>query len=407
MAVQGTATPTPAANDTGEGLLELFTVLQRSLEQLVATQGRLVATLILLVVLLLSVVIVPAALSRLRSVTSDRAGDWLQVMADYTPTTIRGVFLRIAQFSMVVLVVVSFLIVWGVLDIVQTVGPYLDGSDQSVLATIQTIVLVMLAFVLSDQMQRWIGRFSQAVTGFTEHQEEILLRLGQVTVFVTIGATIFAVWGIDLSGLLVGAGFLGIVVGLAARQTLGSLIAGFVLMFSRPFTIGDWVLIGEQEGIVTDITVFNTRLENFDGEFVIIPNDRVSDRAVTNRSRKGLLRLTVDIGVDYDTDVDRAMDLAREAMTDIEHVVDSPTPDVVPKDFGDSAVVMELRFWIDHPTPPRKWRAISAVVRGVKATFDEEDIAIPFPQRTLSNRVDAADEKSLEGGVEMRPDGDG
>nr|WP_225307795.1 MULTISPECIES: mechanosensitive ion channel family protein [unclassified Haloarcula] len=405
--MQGTATPTPAASDTGEGLLELFTVLQRSLEQLVATQGRLVATVILLVVLLFSVVAVPAALSRLRAVAADRTGDWVQVMADYTPTTIRGVFLRIAQFSMVVLVVISFLIVWGIFDVVQTVGPYLDGSDQSVLATIQTVVLVMLAFVLSDQMQRWISRFSQAVTGFTEHQEEILLRLGQVTVFVTIGATVFAVWGIDLSGLLVGAGFLGIVVGLAARQTLGSLIAGFVLMFSRPFTIGDWVLIGEQEGIVTDITIFNTRLENFDGEFVIIPNDRVSDRAVTNRSRKGLLRLTVDIGVDYDTDVDRAMDLAREAMADIEHVVDSPTPDVVPKDFGDSAVVMELRFWIDHPTPPRKWRAISAVVRGVKATFDEEGISIPFPQRTLSNRVDTADGESPEHGVEMRPDGDG
>ncbi|MFB6224053.1 MAG: mechanosensitive ion channel family protein [Haloarcula sp.] len=405
--MQGTTTPTPATNETREGLLELFTVLQRSLEQLVAAQGRLIATLILLVILLLSVVIIPAALSRLRALTADRTGNWLQFIANYTPTTIRGLFLRIAQLSMVMLVAISFLIVWGVLDVVQMVGPYLDGSDREILATVQTAILVMLAFVLSDQMQRWISQFSQAVTGFTEHQEEILIRLGQVTVFVTIGTTIFAVWGIDLSGLLVGAGFLGIVVGLAARQTLGSLIAGFVLMFSRPFTIGDWVLIGDQEGIVTDITIFNTRLENFDGEFVIIPNDSVSDSAVTNRSRKGLLRLTVDVGVDYDADVEQAMDLAREALADIEHVVDSPTPDVVPKNFGDSAVVMELRFWIDHPTPPRKWRAISAVVRGVKATFDEEDIDIPFPQRTLSSRVEDTTEETTEHGMEMRPDGDG
>ena len=80
---------------------------------------------------------------------------------------------------------------------------------------------------------------STARNGFTDHPEEILLRVGQVAIFVTVGASIFAVWNVNIGGLLVGAGFLGIVVGLAARQTLGSLIAGFVLMFSRPLTIGD------------------------------------------------------------------------------------------------------------------------------------------------------------------------
>ena len=105
--------------------------------------------------------------------------------------------------------------------------------------TIQTAVLIMFAFVASDQLKRWVERMSTARNGFTDHQEEILLRVGQVAIFVTVGASIFAVWNVNIGGLLVGAGFLGIVVGLAARQTLGSLIAGFVLMFSRPLTIGD------------------------------------------------------------------------------------------------------------------------------------------------------------------------
>ncbi len=171
-----------------------------------------------------------------------------------------------------------------------------------------------------------------------------------------------------------------------------------------PVHIGDWVLIDEQEGIVTDITDVNTRLENFDGEFVIIPNDRVSDRAVTDRSRKGLLRLTVDIGVDYDTDVDRAMDLAREAMPD------SRTPSIhrrrmSPKDFGDSAVVMDSG-WIDRPSARRWWRARTATISAVSEAFDEEGIAIPFPQRALSNRVDpSADVAGRRRGD--APDGDG
>jgi len=379
-----------AATDANRGLFEVVRAFQETLTDLAATQGRAVATVVLLVTLLGGVVVLPAVLSRLRDVAVDRWGgdqtsSLVQLVARYTPTTFRGLLLRTAQLTLLSVVVVSFLIVWGI-DVAGALQPYLQNRDPTLVPTIQTIVLVMLAFVASDQLQRWIDRFSTALSDFTEHQEEILLRVGQVTIFVTVGAAIFAVWSVNIGGLLVGAGFLGIVVGFAARQTLGSLIAGFVLMFSRPFTIGDWVVIGDQEGIVTDITIFNTRLENFDGEFVVIPNDRVSDSAITNRSRKGLLRLTMDVGVDYDTDVDTAMDLAREAMAGVGDVVDSPPPQVVPKSFGDSAVVMELRFWIDHPTPPRKWRAVSAVVRAVKSAFEEQDVAIPFPQRTLTMR---------------------
>ncbi|WP_262180698.1 mechanosensitive ion channel family protein [Haloarcula laminariae] len=388
-----------AATDANKGLLDLVRTFQEILEGLAASQGRVVATALLVAVLVLTVVVIPAVLSRLRAAATDRMGDgnWLQAVAAYTPTTFRGLLLRTAQLTVLSVVVVSFLVVWGVADVAATLRPFLENRDPTLVPTIQTIVLIMLAFVASDQLQRWIERFSTALSDFTDHQEEILLRVGQVTIFVTIGATIFAVWQINVGGLLVGAGFLGIVVGLAARQTLGSLIAGFVLMFSRPFTIGDWVVIGDQEGIVTDITIFNTRLENFDGEFVVLPNDRVSDSAITNRSRKGLLRLTLDVGVDYDTDVDTAKELAREAMVGVGDVVDSPPPQVIPKSFGDSAVVLELRFWIDHPTPPRKWRAVSAVVRSVKAAFDEEGIDIPFPQRTLTMRDEQASSEAAGG----------
>ncbi|PSP49566.1 mechanosensitive ion channel protein, partial [Halobacteriales archaeon QH_1_68_42] len=209
-----------------------------------------------------------------------------------------------------------------------------------------------------------------------------------LSLFAVVGLGLLTVWGTELRGLLVGAGFLGIVVGLAARQTLGSMLAGFVLMFSRPFTIGDWVRVGDQDGIVTDITIFNTRLENFDGEFVVIPNDKVSNQAIINRSQKGLLRLRVDVGIDYADDPDHAKQVALEAISDLPEVVNAPPPQVFPKSFGDSAVVMEMRFWIDHPTPPRKWKAVSAVVTSVKEAFEAEGIKIPFPQQELSGRAE-------------------
>jgi small-conductance mechanosensitive channel len=299
-----------------------------------------------------------------------------------------GVVLRLAQSGLVVAGVVTLLFTWEYGFYVDETVRYLEGQTKLVGRLVGSLVLFLLAYVGARVVSEHVDDLGKQTEWITEHQEEIVLRVSQLAYFSVIGLAALTIWNVNLEGLLVGAGFLGIVVGLAARQTLGSLLAGFVLMFSRPFTIGDWVRIGDQEGIVTDITIFNTRLENFDGEFVVMPNDRVSNQAITNRSQKGLLRLRVDVGIDYADDPDHARQVALEAISAQSEVVDAPPPQVFPKSFGDSAVVMEMRFWIDHPTPPRKWKAVSAVISAVKESFEEEDIKIPFPQQELSGRAE-------------------
>jgi small-conductance mechanosensitive channel len=85
-------------------------------------------------------------------------------------------------------------------------------------------------------------------------------------------------------------------------------------------------------------------------------------------------------------------------MKSVDMVTDAPPPQVIPKSFGDSAVVLELRFWIDNPSPPRKWQAVSGVVRAVKSDFEAAGIKIPFPQRELSGRAET-------GGFRVHGDG--
>jgi small-conductance mechanosensitive channel len=176
---------------------------------------------------------------------------------------------------------------------------------------------------------------------------------------------------------------------MAARQTLGALLAGFVLMFSRPFEIGDWVEVDGMEGIVTDISIVNTRIQTFSGEYVMIPNDIVSGEKIVNKSRKGRLRVEVEVGVDYDADVERAADLAKQTMKDCDEVLTVPTPQVVLKEFGDSAIVLGLRGWIDKPSARRQWRARTEVIEEVKKAFDREGVKIPFPQRELAGREES------------------
>ncbi|MCG1003593.1 MULTISPECIES: mechanosensitive ion channel family protein [Halobacterium] len=251
-----------------------------------------------------------------------------------------------------------------------------------------SVMFLVGVYVGTGVLHRAVSRFVKRTEGISDHQAEITYRIIQISVYVIALVIVLNLWGIELGGLLIGAGFAGIVLGMAARQTLGAVIAGLVLMFSRPFEIGDWVKIGDKDGIVTDITIVNTRLQTFDGEYVMLPNDLVGSDEVVNRSRKGRLRIHVEVGVDYTADVDEAMDLAKEAMGDVEDILTVPRPQVVLKEFGDSAVVLDLRFWIDKPSARRKWRAQTAVISAVKSAFDEAGMKIPFPQREVSGRAE-------------------
>ncbi|KAB1193880.1 mechanosensitive ion channel [Haloferax sp. MBLA0076] len=242
------------------------------------------------------------------------------------------------------------------------------------------------AYVVTTVLGRLIKEVASTRPEISDHQREIIFRLAQVSTYLVAFVVILGVWQADLGGILVGAGFLGIVVGMAARQTLGALIAGFVLMFSRPFEIGDWVEVGNHEGIVTDITVVNTRIQTFDGEYVMIPNDVVSSESLVNRSRKGRLRLDIEVGVDYEADLDHAASVAQEAVEELDETLSVPQPQIVAKRFDDSAVVLGVRPWIDRPTARRKWQTQTAVIGAVRDAFEEEDITIPFPQRELSSR---------------------
>jgi small-conductance mechanosensitive channel len=150
---------------------------------------------------------------------------------------------------------------------------------------------------------------------------------------------------------LIGAGVLGIVVEVAARQTLGAMLVGFVLMFSRAFEVGDWIEVVEDEGIVTDIAIVTTRIRTVDAE--------------------------------------RAAEVVQDAVETLDEPMTVPTPQVVLERFDDSAVILGVRYWIDNPSARRRWRSKTAVIGEVKRAFEDAGIKIPFPQRELMGREEA------------------
>lgn len=331
---------------------------------------------ILITVAVISVVVGLRYLARLWF-TSDRSRSG---QGSRTRVAVSGIVTVLSSLG-----VVALIGVWGLFDPLASAYRELElGSlgGEIVLST----VLLGAAYSFTSFIGRVIEEVARTRAQISDHHREIVYRLTQVTLYTIVGLTVVTLFTDNIGSLLVGAGFLGIVVGMAARQTLSAVIAGFVLMFSKPFEIGDWVEVGDNEGIVTRITIVNTCLQTFDGEYVMIPNDTVSSQPILNRTQKGRLRIEIEVGVDYSVRPNRAAKIAVTAVDDLSIVSMAASPEAVIKDFGDSAVLPGVRAWVDNQSVRKMWRARTAVVDTVYEAFDREGIEIPFPQRTVSRR---------------------
>ena len=286
--------------------------------------------------------------------------------------------------------------VWRVSSEVLAALGFLSITPEDGIKALVTFIVLAVGVTVTRLTKRSV-KYGAGRMAITPHQRELAHHAIQIGVFVPTLAFVVALWGIPVTNIFLGAGVLGIVLGFAARKTLSGILSGFVLLFARPFEVGDWIRVSDREGIVTNISVYNTQIRTFDEEHVVVPNDTVTQNEVVNYSKTDRLRLETTVGVDYETDIDAAARVAVGAMEHVDAVATQPPPDVIRQEFADSAVLLRLRYWITTPTVQAKWRAQNAVVGAVKSAFETEGIKIPFPQRELTGREEAGGVRIVDG----------
>jgi small-conductance mechanosensitive channel len=170
---------------------------------------------------------------------------------------------------------------------------------------------------------------------------------------------------------------------MAAKDTLAHMISGFTLMLDRPFRIGDRIqLAGGQVGDVLDIGLRSTKIKTLDSQQLVIPNSDLCNTMVTNQSfpdkrAKG----RVIVGVAYGSDVEQVKRVLMEVALEVELVLRDPAPESFFISFGDSALVMNLFFWVEHHSD---LMAVSDRINTlIIKRFRENNIQIPFPTRAV------------------------
>ena len=188
----------------------------------------------------------------------------------------------------------------------------------------------------------------------------------------------FAGISAKLSALIAAIGITGIVLGFAAQTVVSNFISGVFMYFDRPLQIGDAVKVENVGGVVEDLRILSTRIRSWDGTLVRIPNEKLFNSNIVNLMRYPARRVDVSVGISYDSDVEKALDVIKKTLDDIPLVLAEPEPVVYVDDLADSAVVISIRAW----APSEKWFEVrKEILEKVKKALDGAGIEIPFPQR--------------------------
>lgn len=257
----------------------------------------------------------------------------------------------------------------------------------------QAVMIILLAFPAKEFLKLAIGYLRTTMIHKTENKVDdiifdLLNKFAGAIVFATVIIIALDLLGINIMPFIAGAGIAGIAIGFAAKDTLSNLIAGILLIIDRPFEIGDRIEVWSAPagsatwGDVIDIGLRATKIRTTDHITIVIPNNEIMRRDIINYTLiSDKIRVRINIGVAYDTDINKAKDIILGVAASVDWIAKDPAPKVVVKNFGESSVDLQLRVWINDAR--KRMDTISYITDQVKDAFDREGVEIPYPKRDI------------------------
>jgi small-conductance mechanosensitive channel len=248
--------------------------------------------------------------------------------------------------------------------------------------TLLDLIIVVLIFVITA----FIGKaFSLVIRRSLKDKiaKEHVRSIVKVTYLILILIAVMLVLpilGVDPMGIVVAAGVIGLIIGLASQSVIGNLIAGLFLVIERPLKIGDQVDVEGTKGYVEDVRIMSTVIRTYDGIFVRIPNEKVFTTNISNLVTHVARRLEYTVGIRYRDDADKAVKIIRNVIEEHPITLVNPSQEIFVSELGNSSVDITVRFWI----PSTEWYPVRReLLWRIKKTLEENGIKVPFPQREV------------------------
>ena len=239
------------------------------------------------------------------------------------------------------------------------------------------IIVIVLGWVLA----KYIAKFLDNLLRKKEVDVTVSKFIVSIVKMIVIAlAALIALgkFGITIAPFIAAISVIGFGATFAIQGPLSNYAAGATLIFTKPFKVGDIVAVTDVQGAVTDMTLARTEMKTLDGTVIFIPNKLIVGEVIHNYSEYQKLDLT--IGVAYDADTDKAIDIIKGVVTAEERISKKPEPKIGINEFADSSVNIYARLWCK---PGDYYDVLFSVNKKVFAELNKNNITIPFPQRDV------------------------
>ncbi len=286
--------------------------------------------------------------------------------------------------------VIAALNILGILDetqaILESASITLGQLKVSALTILQGLIALGALLWLTNVIGQVIEGRLKSSPNLTPSIQVLSVKILRILLGTFALLATLTIVGVDLTALAVFGGAIGVGLGFGLQKIFANLVSGFILLLDKSIKPGDTIAVPGYYGRVDALGARYVSVITRDGIEHLIPNEELITTRVENWTHShDLLRLRKQIGVHYKADIPKARNLCLEALAETERVLDEPKPVCLISDFGDSAVILELRFWINDPMNGRA-NVTSDVLGKVWDKFHEHGVEIPYPQRDLHLR---------------------
>ena len=273
--------------------------------------------------------------------------------------------------------------IWGTIKKFLDLGYRFGEGDKSIHITIGLLLLLTVAFLLTSTVLQAIRRFFTRKMEADDKLKFIsIFKFIKYLVYVIVILFTMSAAGINITILITASAALFVGLGLALQEIFQDIIGGIFIIVDKSLRVGDIIEIDNKVGKVFEIKLRTTRAITRDDKVIIIPNHKfISDIVYNYTQNHKTTRELVRIGVAYGSDIELVTDILLDIVKSQRSILKSPKPFVIFEDFGDSALVFTVNFYLtDSFTDPR---VKSEVRYKIDAEFRKHKISIPFPQRDV------------------------
>ncbi|MDO6738789.1 mechanosensitive ion channel family protein [Wenyingzhuangia sp. 2_MG-2023] len=259
---------------------------------------------------------------------------------------------------------------------------------EALISMLPNIVLCIVLLILFYFIAKLVRLLVQKAAKKISHNQALTNLLGTISFLIVLSIGIFVALSVlkldkAVTSLLAGAGVIGLALSFAFQDSATNFISGVFMAVRKPFRIGDVIETADEMGIVKQINLRNILMHSFNGQEVIIPNKDVFQNKIRNYSSLPNRRIEINCGVAYDSDLEKVIKVGESTISALDFVNESRGVDIFFNEYAGSSINFTLYFWIDANDQPGFLKARNDAIIALKKAFDENNIGIPFPIRTL------------------------